>query len=58
LITLTVREIQGFLAAQYGTEISLEFINSVTDALMAEVGAWQGRPLEPSSRSSSSTPCG
>jgi transposase-like protein len=24
-----------------------EFISSVTDAVMAEVGAWQGRPLEP-----------
>jgi putative transposase len=44
---MTVREIQGFLAEQYGTEVSPEFISSVTDAVMAEVGAWQGRPLEP-----------
>jgi len=44
---MTVREIQGFLAEQYGTEISPEFISSVTDAVMAEVGAWQARPLEP-----------
>lgn len=27
--------------------MSPEFINSVTDAVMAEVGAWQTRPLEP-----------
>jgi len=44
---MTVREIQGFLADQYGTEVSPEFISSVTDAVMAEVTAWQSRPLEP-----------
>jgi putative transposase len=44
---MTVREIQGFLAEQYGTEVSPEFISSVTDAVMAEVSAWQSRPLEP-----------
>src|SRR6478609_270991 len=44
---MTVREVQGFLAEQYGTEDSPEFISSVTDAVMAEVGAWQSRPLEP-----------
>jgi putative transposase len=44
---MTMREIQGFLAEQYGTEVSPEFISSVTDAVMAEVTAWQSRPLEP-----------
>jgi putative transposase len=44
---MTVREIQGFLAEQYATEVSPEFISSVTDAVMAEVTAWQSRPLEP-----------
>ena len=44
---MTVREIQGFLAEQYATEVSPEFISSVTDAVMAEVSAWQARPLEP-----------
>ena len=44
---MTVREIQGFLAEQYGAEVSPEFISSVTDAVMAEVTAWQSRPLEP-----------
>ena len=44
---MTVREIQGFLAEQYGTEVSPEFISCVTDTVMAEVTAWQARPLEP-----------
>ena len=44
---MTVREVQGFLADQYSVEVSPEFISSVTDAVMAEVGAWQARPLEP-----------
>ena len=44
---MTVREIQGLLAEQYATEVSPEFISCVTDAVMAEVGAWQARPLEP-----------
>jgi len=44
---MTVREIQSFLVEQYGTEVSPEFISSVTDAVMAEVTAWQARPLEP-----------
>ncbi|PAJ85352.1 IS256 family transposase [Burkholderia ubonensis] len=44
---MTVREIQGFLQEQYGTEVSPDFISSVTDEVMAEVTAWQARPLEP-----------
>jgi transposase-like protein len=44
---MTMREVQGFLAEQYGVEVSPEFISSVTDAVMAEVTAWQARPLEP-----------
>ena len=44
---MTVREIQGFLQEQYSTEVSAEFISSVTDEVMAEVTAWQARPLEP-----------
>jgi putative transposase len=44
---MTVREIRGFLAEQYGTEVSADFISAVTDAVMAEVTAWQARPLEP-----------
>jgi transposase-like protein len=44
---MTMREIQGFLLESYGTEVSIEFISSVTEAVMAEVTAWQARPLEP-----------
>jgi putative transposase len=44
---MTMREIQGFLRETYGTEVSAEFISSVTEAVMAEVTAWQARPLEP-----------
>jgi putative transposase len=44
---LTVREIQAFLAEMYATEVSPELISSVTDAVVAEVTAWQTRPLEP-----------
>lgn len=44
---MTVREIQAFLTEQYGTEVSPECISSVTYAVMAEVTAWQSRPLEP-----------
>ncbi|CAO3988268.1 IS256 family transposase [Achromobacter mucicolens] len=43
---MTVREIQGFLLEQYGTEVSPEFVSSVTDAVMEEVTAWQTRPLK------------
>ena len=44
---MTVRDIQGFLRAQYSTEVSPAFISSITDEVMAEVTAWQARPLEP-----------
>ena len=44
---MTVREIQGFLAEMYATEVSPEFISKVTDEVLAEVTAWQSRPLEP-----------
>jgi putative transposase len=43
---LTVREIQAFLADMYATEVSADFISSVTDAVTAEITAWQARPLE------------
>jgi len=44
---LTVREIQAFLAEMYAVEVSPDLISTVTDAVVAEVTAWQGRPLEP-----------
>ena len=42
---MSVREIQGFLE-HYGTEVSPDFISSVTDEVMAEALSWQSRPLE------------
>jgi putative transposase len=44
---LTVREIQGYLTETYGTEVSAALISTVTDGVLAEVTAWQARPLEP-----------
>ena len=44
---MTVREIQGFLADMYAVEVSPDLISTVTDAIVAEVTAWQSRPLEP-----------
>ena len=44
---MSVREIQGFIAESYGTQVSPDFISSVTDEVMAETIAWQSRPLEP-----------
>ena len=43
---LTVREIQGYLMETYGTDVSPDFISTVTDGVLAEVTAWQSRPLE------------
>jgi putative transposase len=43
---LTVREIQAFLREMYGVEVSPDLISAVTDAVVAEVTAWQARPLE------------
>ena len=44
---LTVREIQAFLKETYAVEVSPDLISTVTDAIVAEVTAWQSRPLEP-----------
>jgi putative transposase len=44
---LTVREIQAFLGEMYGVDVSPDLISTVTDAVVAEVTAWQARPLEP-----------
>jgi transposase-like protein len=44
---MSVREIQAFIAEHYGTQVSPDFISSVTDEVMAEATAWQSRPLEP-----------
>ncbi len=43
----SVHEIQGFLLEIYGTEVSPDFISTVTDAAINEVRERQQRPLEP-----------
>jgi transposase-like protein len=43
---MTVREIQAHLAEMYSVEVSPDLISNVTDEVMAEVTAWQVRPLE------------
>jgi transposase-like protein len=44
---LPVREIQAFLKDMYAVDVSADLISTVTDAVIAEVTAWQSRPLEP-----------
>ena len=44
---MTTRDIQSHLEERYGVEVSPTLISEVTDAVMDEVRAWQGRPLEP-----------
>lgn len=43
---MTVREIQGHLHELYGVEVSPDLVSRVTSAVIEEVKAWQGRPLE------------
>jgi putative transposase len=44
---LPTREIQHYLQEIYAIEVSPDLISAVTDAVVAEVTAWQARPLEP-----------
>jgi putative transposase len=43
---LTAREIQGHLEEMYQAEVSPTLISNVTDALIEQVKAWRGRPLD------------
>ena len=43
---MTVREIQAFLREMYAVDVSPDLISTVTDAVHAEVTAWQQRALE------------
>ncbi len=43
---LTTREIQDHLQELYEAEVSPALISKVTDAVLDEVKAWQGRPLD------------
>jgi putative transposase len=43
---MTTREIQGHLKELYGTEVSPALISNVTDSVLKDVQAWQGRALD------------
>jgi putative transposase len=43
---MTVRDIQPHLARTLGTDLSHDTISKITDSVLEEVNAWQGRPLE------------
>ncbi len=43
---LTVREIRGHLEELYEVTVAPDLISTVTDEVLAEVSAWQQRPLE------------
>ncbi len=43
---MSAREIVGHLRELYGIEVSPDLISAVTDAVLGEIAAWQGRPLE------------
>ena len=43
---MTTREIQDHLQELYEAEVSPALISKVTDAVLDEVKAWQGRPLD------------
>jgi transposase-like protein len=43
---LPTREIQHYLREIYAIDVSPDLISAVTDAVVAEVTAWQARPLE------------
>ena len=44
---MSIRDIRAHLTEMYRVEVSPDFISTVTDEVMAEVAAWQTRPLEP-----------
>lgn len=43
---MTTRDIQAHVRELYGLAISPDLVSAVTDSVMDEVKAWQGRPLE------------
>ena len=55
---MSTREIVSHLRELYGIEVSPDLISAVINAVLEEVAAWQARPLDPSTRSCSSIPCG
>jgi putative transposase len=44
---MSTRDIQAHVAELYGLDISPDLVSAVTDCVIEEVQAWQGRPLDP-----------
>ena len=44
---MSTRDIEAHLRELYGVSVGRDLISRVTDAVVAEVTAWQARPLEP-----------
>ncbi len=44
---MSTRDIQAHMRELYGIDVSPDLVSAVTDAVLEEVAAWQGRPLEP-----------
>jgi putative transposase len=43
---MSARDIQAHLGEMYGAEVAPSLISSVTEAVIDEIAAWQGRPLD------------
>lgn len=43
---MTVEEIRSHLADIYGTDVSKDFISTVTDRVLDDVRSWQNRPID------------
>lgn len=43
---MSTRDIQAHMRELYGIDVSPDLVSAVTDAVLEEVAAWQGRPLE------------
>jgi len=52
---VTTRDIRAHLREMYDVEVSPDLISRVTDGVLEELAEWQARPLERSTRWSSST---
>jgi putative transposase len=44
---MSTRDIQAHMRELYGIDVSPDLVSAVTDAVLEDVAAWQGRPLEP-----------
>lgn len=43
---MSTRDISAFVKQQYGINASPEYINTVTDSVLADIESWQSRPLD------------